>query len=221
MFSNALLLLFAIGLVPVPVIAYSVFKTLNIRRALAVPLYRSQTLGVALVSLSFIGYMFTFDLYNGLGLSSNLFTTFEVLIGFAIPPFVTFYWIDASMRAARRFDPLLREVFHWRIVRIILWAWIAPMFLIFVGLIGYPTLLEAVQGQLNSPSGGPPPGVIFLLLLSPIFIVAVVGLVFLPRAAKKIRRQKVREASSVVWALYFLRSRFVQLLYSFHWGLAS
>ena len=184
MFSNSLILLFIIGLVPIPLIVYSAIRALNIRRALAVPLYRNQALGVALASLSLIGFIFTWDLYNGLNLSSNLYTSLELVFGFIIPSFVAFYWIDASVRTARRSDPLLRDVLHWRMARIILWVWIGGIDLVFAGSVIYSTALEAVRGQLNTPSS--PPGVILmLLLLSPLFMVPIVGLLVLPRAAKK------------------------------------
>ncbi len=184
MFSDQqIFLLFVIDLIPIPLIVYSAYRAFNIRRALAVPLYRSQALGVVLVGLSIIGFAFTFNLYNSLNLNSNFYSFFEVLIGFAIPPFVTFYWIDASMRTARKSDPLLRDVLHWRIVRKILWIWFGGIFLIFVDVITVTFAEEIQQGQLNSTTSSPG-AVTFVLFLSPLFIVPIVGLVFLPRAAK-------------------------------------
>lgn len=181
--EQQLLLLFVIDLVPIPLISYSASRASNIRRALAVPLYRSQALGVVVVGLSIISFAVTFDLYNGLNLTSNFFSFFEILFGFAIPPFVTFYWIDTSMRTARKSDPLLRDVLHWRIVRKVLWVWIGGTFLIFVSIIGVSTAQQILSGQLYSTSSSPP-AILMLLLLLPLFIVPIVGLVFLPRAAK-------------------------------------
>lgn len=184
-FSNLLLILFAVGLIPAPVIAYSDFWALNIRRALAVRLYRTQALGVFLVGLAVIGYIFTWDLYNGLGIDSNLYTTLEILFSFAIPPIVTFYWIDSSVRIARRSDPLLRDVLHWKIVRVVLWAWIGVAFLSLVVAVGSSALYDAMHGLLNSTSSSGPPALgLFLFLLSPIFVVAITGPIVLRRAAK-------------------------------------
>src|SRR5579862_5646250 len=89
------------GLAIVSVIfAHSAFWALNIRRALAVPLYRNQALGLEFVILE-AGFLSTFILFFG---DNQLFIPIVWVVDFGV-----FYWINASMLAARRTDPLLRD----------------------------------------------------------------------------------------------------------------
>jgi hypothetical protein len=88
---------------------------------------------------------------------------------------VTFYWLDASVRVARRSDPLSREAFKWERLRVFLWAWILVVFSILTG---------TVIGGIASPTNNSPALALFLFFLSPIFLVAISGLRVLPRAAK-------------------------------------
>ncbi len=172
MFSNFELISFIISIIPLPVIAYSAYRVLNIRRALAVRLYRNQALGVFLVAIAYFGYILTFNLYNSLGFTSLAYTTAEVLFSFGFSPLLTFYWIDYSIRTARRSDPLLREVLHWKQLRIAFWVWVGAAFSLLVGV------------MIIAPSSGAPALPLFISILSPIFLAAICGLVFLPRAAR-------------------------------------
>ncbi len=170
-------LAFILDLLPVPVIVYAMYWAFSIRRALAVPLYRNQMLGVSLVAIGFLWYFLESafsDLLND--------PTYLIPLGvfsFIIPPILTFYWIDASMNTARRSDPLLREIYHWRQVRKGLWGLIIVSFIVLVALFVGSALGVA-------PSANATPSLpLFIFVLSPIFVAAITGLVFLPRAGRK------------------------------------
>lgn len=170
---------FAIAVVPVIFISYAAYWAVNIRKALAVPIYRTQALGVFTVSIALICYIVTFALWNDLGYQNYWQTNIDVFFSYGLPPVVAFYWLDASVRTARRSDPLLRSFFHWQKLRLILWAWVLGA--------SFPLdaflVLSTVTGPTSSNSG-PPPLPLFIFILSPIFMVGILGLVVLPRAAK-------------------------------------
>jgi hypothetical protein len=109
------------------VFAYPVFWALNIRRFLAVRLYKSQALGLALICVAF-----SLGSFDPTGAIYGLFLL------------LVFYWIDLSFRAARRSDPLLRDSIRWSRLRLVLW----PVNLLQIPLSIYTVL--AVFGYLPS-----------------------------------------------------------------------
>lgn len=93
---------------------YAAYWAFNIRRALAVRIYRNQALGVGLVSLGFILIFFDYVLVS----------SFNIVIFVAIQALVTamfFFFIDSAVLDGRMSDPLLRDTIHWRRIR--LWVW--------------------------------------------------------------------------------------------------
>jgi hypothetical protein len=93
------------------VFAYAAFWAFNIRTGLAVPLYRNQAAGLALVILE-AGFISLFVLFFP---NNQLFIPILWIVDFGI-----FYWINASMLAARRTDPLVRDTIHWRRLRFLI-----------------------------------------------------------------------------------------------------
>ena len=67
-------------------------------------MYRNQALGIGLISA-----FLTFGTLDGTG------TIYSVAI------LLVFYWIDVSMAAVRRSDPLLRDPISWKKLRFVLW----------------------------------------------------------------------------------------------------
>ena len=94
-------LFFAISIFP---FAYPAYWAFDIRRALRIRLYRSQALGIGLVCVAYVA-----------GAFDSTGTAYGIFI------LVVLYWIDASFRAARRSDPLLRDSLHWSKLRIVFW----------------------------------------------------------------------------------------------------
>jgi hypothetical protein len=93
------------------IFAYAAFWSFNIRTGLAVPLYRNQAAGLGLVILE-AGFISLYVLFFP---NNQLFIPIVWIVDFGI-----FYWINASMLAARRTDPLLRDTFHWRKLRFVI-----------------------------------------------------------------------------------------------------
>lgn len=108
-------------IVGVPVVIgiwlYAAYWGFNVRRALAVKLYRNQALGIALIAIALIPDLIAHALI-AFGGRHNL-VAFSVTESFVA--LINFYFIDASALAGRRSDPLLRDTLHWRTVRIFVW----------------------------------------------------------------------------------------------------
>ena len=169
----------------VPIYFYAGYWAFSIRHALAVPLYRRQALGIGFTILAIWGSLAEFA---GLPKSLSLriyvpITTFTFYILF----FVIFYWIDASILASRKSDPLLRDPLYWSKVRIPLWIansiiWGIPLVMISAAaFLGNTTLLEQMNmGTFPDSVAGNFMTIIynFAPLLAPI-----VGVVYLPAIA--------------------------------------
>jgi hypothetical protein len=82
---------------------YPAYWALAVRRALGLRMYRNQALGLALL---------------GIGFALAFVRPLEVVLSYSV---LLFYWIDASVLAARRTDPLLRDTLNWSKLRWIFW----------------------------------------------------------------------------------------------------
>ena len=100
----------------VAVLAYTVYLSITIRRALSVGEYRKQAFGVGLIALAWILLLLNYGVQAVTG-SYALFS-----LGFGLVMMTLFYWIDSSVLATRRTDPLVRDTFWWTRVRYVLWA---------------------------------------------------------------------------------------------------
>ncbi len=113
--------MYALEIVSLLLFAYAAYWALYTRKALAVRMYRNQALGVASVSIAFgllIAESLAGTVLEGPGYQPGAAVVDTALLIFL----VFFYWVDASAVAARRSDPLLRDIFHWRRVRNALWG---------------------------------------------------------------------------------------------------
>lgn len=114
---------------------YAAYWAFDIRRALSTNVFRNQALGMGLVA---IGWLLVNTVY-----SFGLPTTAEVgapLIVVAL----SFYWIDTSIFAAQRTDPLQRNTMRWREVRWLLWPTFGLLFTLTL-LVEYSPPLAAWQ----------------------------------------------------------------------------
>jgi len=120
-----------IGIVFLAIIfLYPCFWAIRIRSALAVQLYRNQALGISLISAFLI-----------FGTIDNTGTIYSLAI------LLVFYWIDVSMAAARRSDPLLRDPIHWRSLRLVLWPIVGVG--LFASDVSYFYVVGGVIGELT------------------------------------------------------------------------
>jgi hypothetical protein len=134
----------------VPIYLYAGFWAFSIRRALAVRLYRRQAFGVGFVVLALFSTFSVFVLIPGT--SSVQVASLLTNSSFYFLFFVMFYWLDTSVLATRRSDPLLRDTLHWSRIRIPLWTangitWGTVLF-----LVGYSEITGNVSilNQLNT-----------------------------------------------------------------------
>lgn len=148
----------AVQVTTVLIYAYASYWAFEIRKASASRLYRNQALGVGLLCLGFalLFISFIFNLGSVLGPIQLL------------PFFLPFYWIDASVLAARRSDPFLRDIYRWSKVRLILWP------------------LLVLSWVANIPNWSPTPlfSLFFLIFL---FLPFVTGAIYLPISAIRSR----------------------------------
>jgi hypothetical protein len=104
---------------------YAMYWSFDIRHGLSSKIYRNQALGMALIALVLALFDFLV-LMAGLDLNPVLNVTLgQGIIGTSLGSLVVVvlaYWIDVSIRATQRSDPLLRDPLQWKYVRWILWG---------------------------------------------------------------------------------------------------
>ncbi len=164
------------------ILAYPAYWALDIRHALAVRLYRSQALGIGLVSIAF-GVLFAyFAIFNSLpptsSLSSWLVVVQPLMVDFVFLP--TFYWVDASVLAGRRSDPLLRDTLSWSRIRRLVWA-LLIFFAALLIVIFYSSTYQSNSSALNLE-------VLYVVVFTPL----VSGSALLPIVAGRSRDPSLR-----------------------------
>src|SRR5579864_7773784 len=97
--------------------AYTSYWAFGIRHALAVERYKNQALGIGLIAIA-LGLI----ILNPGNPSTVPGVAFLQALPLTLLEVFTFYWVDASVLASRRSDPLLRDTFRWRRLRFVLWA---------------------------------------------------------------------------------------------------
>jgi len=156
---------------------YIAYTAIAISRTLSNMVYRNQARGLAAVEIILVivviwgaisfstTYVLT-DIENAVQL---LGTWFAFFIGF-------YYFIDASIGAARQTDPLFRDTLHWTRVRLAFWAYDIGAAILFT--------IAAAVGSYNYGNGG---SLAFFQASIPLLIIVYSGAVVLPVA---IRRSK-------------------------------
>ena len=172
----------ALPLVQAAMFGYAAFWGFNIRHALYVRLYRNQALGIGLIGLAFVfvtiaNNVIDFIYSNNSNLAGNLVVP-VYYVGFI----VIFYWIDASVLAARRSDPLLRDTFHWTRLRVLLWS----VMIILVALAMSVDAYSLLTGNPIPTNLQPLPGINFLLILA-------TGAALLPVSARRSKDMSFRK----------------------------
>lgn len=168
----------------VPIFSYAEYWALSIRHALAVPLYRRQAFGIAVIVLS---------LWFTIGVFVVVPTTWPLAAYIVLTNYsfyflfiVLFYWIDASILASRRSDPLLRDTLYWSRIRIPFWIANIIIWAIPLCVIGYAAVVGDVSlmNELNSGTypNTPVYQVLRIIYNLPI-LVLLCGIIYLPAIA--------------------------------------
>ena len=161
---------------------YVLNVALKVRQSLAVGQYRRHALGIGIVAIVFVADQVSnffpalnTGIWNYLGLAT--FAAFALGL---------LYWVDSSVLAARRSDPLYRDTFHWSKLRWVAWgASVAA----FVFVIGTSLALPPPSSTAPPPGVQVPPEWLNLLFtvvfLLPIYTAAISGVVVIPLAARR------------------------------------
>ncbi len=210
-----------IGAVAITVIfGYAIYTALGIRRTFSVGLYRSQALGVALIALIILiwnlsNIIFSYIppnvpsdfLYNNVGIIGEL----AFLLWFPI----FYYWLDKSELAARKSNPMLRDILHWQRIRVFLGPLIYASIVSSICVEIIETIFYGVSPvSMVSESAGPsafPILVSILLFLIPALILfvglRVLAIIALPIAAWQTRDPLLRK--QIYWLGIFFILNFV------------
>ncbi len=184
-------------------ISYSAYWAFNIRNALASSLYRNQALGIGLIAffgeLTFLvlALVFAYDPNSLLkGMVTPLFQLYAVIaVAFEL---ALFYWIDSSILAARRSDPLLRDTFGWRRLRPLFW-------ILLVGLEIFSFVFPGSPLRNGLSSGPSSAGIV--LAYSPLLVILVTGVLILPVAARRSGDGTLRR--HLIWFALFVAGVFL------------
>lgn len=180
------------SLAMIAVFAFAAYTAFAIRRTLSSRTYRSLAMGIGMVAVVFAVLLLNNFVYSYIPPNTPQDTVdtnlgWGVLISFALF-FVLFYWIDESVLASRRADPLFRDTFHWSSARKVLRPWFA-FSAIFLGVVF--VVIATLLSSTNSASSGPPA---FLLpfYISLIIGPPVLGIILLPVSAIRARDPLLR-----------------------------
>jgi hypothetical protein len=164
---------------------FPAYASFNIRRALVVRLYRDQALGIGLVAIGLV-LLIVSEFFIAIEQPPNSPGPFGTPIDlpfFYFAWLVLFYWIDSSIRASRRSDPLLRDTFYWKQVRIVVWA----VNLVSIGLTSLYTLYLVVATGASLIVSPTPPPMLNLVSQIPIYVPILFGAIYLPAVAFRSR----------------------------------
>ncbi len=162
---------------------YAALWAFRIRHALFVRIYRNQALGIGMIAV-FIAV--TYLLLGDLGaVLPSIRVLLLPLIWFG--SLVLLYWIDSSVMAGRRSDPLLRDTARWKYLRFLILG------LNVFGILSILTIniLVTVFGAFNVNSI--PGGLLLFLIFLPIFATCVAGAVVLPVGARRSKDPTLRK----------------------------
>lgn len=176
---------------------YAAYWAFEIRKALAGRLYRSQALGTGLVAL--------IPSVVQIGLTGTFLNVLPNEFTYALPvmaALIIFYWIDTSVRAARRSDPLFRDTFRWSKLRFALLTLII-ITLIYGSLnVSYDALNDITGFTTATPLA--PSGYFFIFIIAPILIPLITAAVVLPVAGLRSKDPILRK--HLQWFAFFALS---------------
>jgi drug/metabolite transporter (DMT)-like permease len=121
MVNDTELFSFAVALLVTGILLYGSYWAFAIRRVRTSNLYKRQALSVGAVGV-YYGILWIASPFTDQLAPRNV-TSFAIsAIAFFVGGILIFYWIDQSIRVARRSDPLRRDTFHWTKMRTAIWG---------------------------------------------------------------------------------------------------
>jgi len=122
---------------------YSAYLSLSVRRGLAVPVYKSRALWMALLGVS-AAIVFTYDGLAVVFPTSSLASVETREILFAIPLGVILVLIDRTVNTVIKLDYLRRDVLHWKKLRFVFGAVVVLFYILYYSR--YVYFLPDAQG---------------------------------------------------------------------------
>lgn len=120
--SDAVLYLaLGVGVLVIGLFAYAGYLGLRARAVLLDRLYKARASWVSSVAVLFV-FLISANLVIGTLASDNWYLNLLLFLVEYAAAIVTFAWVDATIRVAKRSDPLQRDTLHWRTLRKILWV---------------------------------------------------------------------------------------------------
>ncbi len=181
-------------IVVVAIFGLTALRAFNLRKAVTVRLRRRQALGIGLLALAmaWVSANFVFPHPQSMG---NAIGDSYFVFQFFLPFLVFFYWIDASVLASRRSDPLFRDTFHWSSVRKAIWTFLVAMMAVYIiGQVIFYDLILHNSATLPNVVGGS-------AVLTVISLPFVAGPALLPMVARRSRDDAVKR--HLRWFAYF------------------
>jgi len=169
--------------------AYAAYWAFNIRRGLAVRIYRNHALGVGLVSLGWILIFFDFVLVSSFNFV--IFVVIQVLVSAMF-----FFFIDTAVLDGRMSDPLLRDTIHWWRIRQWVWAIFAAASVASIYIGAY------YEGLTGANLSVLPFWVSFIGAFLEVAVVLIVGIIALPITAARSRDPFLRK--QLAWLAGFV-----------------
>jgi len=107
-------------IIPVTIFLYDAYWSLEIRKALASPIYRNHALWQGATSIIVVGGPI-------LTYGTSLVISLVIAVFYSVFFAVIFAFIDSAVKVARRSDPLLRSIIRWQTIRFAGWCSIGAL----------------------------------------------------------------------------------------------
>jgi hypothetical protein len=183
-----------ISLLMLLIFAYPAYWAFSIKRSLPVRIYKNQALGIGLASISLgvLSASAPIPIYffpNNISIVDGVFYPLQ-LAGFLM----LLYWVDSTILANRRSDPLLRDTLKWNKIRFLFWALAIYASITILAYLMYSEItqdslyLNQLFSNIGSGTGSQNPilGISVALLYGPLFF--IICLLYIPAMAIRSRR---------------------------------
>lgn len=125
---------------------YGAYLALSVWRGLAIPIFRSRALWMALFGIPLV-VAINYSAITRVIISDNSALSASVISEtlFSFPLDTLFVWIDRMVSSVIRLDYLRRDVLYWRRLRVVYWALVVVANVLFFSRYVYGTILGVVS----------------------------------------------------------------------------